>query len=100
MASETAAGLSRADLSEFQELRLTQAIAALEAGEVDALLATEAVPSPALQALAHRRPGVRFVSLERDIVNRLSSEFFAYYPFTVPARTSSIFARPCGVAEI
>lgn len=83
----SAAGLARDDLLEVRALGLRESIAELEAGNVDVLLATEAVPSPALQSLAQRRPDVRFVSVDREVVGRLSEQHFAYYPFTVPART-------------
>ncbi len=82
-----AAGMQRPHFAEIHQVGTAKSIAFLESGEVDALLTTEAVPSRALQALAQRRPDVRFVPVDPDIVGRLSDEYFAYYPFTVPART-------------
>jgi hypothetical protein len=83
----TAAGLRRSDFLEIRQLGLAESIAALEAGEVDVLFATEAVPSLALQALAQRRGDLRFVSIDRAVVDGLSEQHFSYYPFTIPARS-------------
>lgn len=82
-----AAGLSPAQFPEILELGVTEAVAALEAGEVDVLFVTEAIPSAALQKLSSRRSDVRFLSLERSLINTLSRQQFAYYPLTVPVRT-------------
>jgi len=82
-----AAGLRRSDFLEIRRLGLAESIAALEAGEVDVLFATEAVPSIALQALAARRGDLRFVSIDPAVVDGLSEQHFAYYPFTIPSRS-------------
>ena len=82
-----AAGFSRDKFPEIREFGLTESIAALEAGKVDAIFTTEAVPSPALQDLTGRRPDVRFLSLDSKLVAGLSQKQFAYYPLTVPAKT-------------
>ena len=82
-----AAGFARAQFQEIRELGLTESITALESGQVDAVLATEAIPSPALQALAGRRQDVRFLSLDRELVQDLTQSNFAYYPLTVPIKT-------------
>ena len=82
-----AAGFARAQFHEIRELGLIESIAALETGQVDAILATEAIPSPALQALAGRRQDIRFLSLDRELVQALTRSNFAYYPLTVPIKT-------------
>jgi len=82
-----AAGLSPTQFPEIFEFGVVESIAALEAGEVDVIFVTEAVPAVALQELASRRSDIRFLSLGRDLVNSLSTQQFAYYPLTVPKRT-------------
>ena len=84
-----AVGLNRDDFPEIREIGLTESIAALEAAQVDAILATEAVPSPALQDLAGRRSDIRFLSLDSKLVAGLSQKQFAYYPLTIPEKTYS-----------
>jgi TRAP transporter TAXI family solute receptor len=83
----TAVGLRRRDFAEIRQVGLAQSITELENGEIDALFTTEAVPSPALQALLQRRSDVRLVPLDADVVARLSKRYFSYYPFEIPART-------------
>jgi len=82
-----ASGIPHTELEELREIRLRDAIADLEAGEVDAFFVTEAVPAPALQALARRRRDVRFVPIDPSVAEPLARQHFAYYPITVPART-------------
>jgi TRAP transporter TAXI family solute receptor len=82
-----AAGIDEGELPQIREIGLAEAIAALEAGEIDALFATEAIPSPSLQAFAARRTDVRFLSIDQPLLEQLSEEHFAYYPMTVQART-------------
>ncbi len=82
-----AAGLRRADFAEIRQVGLAQGIADLEGGEVDALFVTQAVPTPALQALFQRRQDVRFVPIDPPLVNQLSEKYFSYYPLEVPAKT-------------
>ena len=82
-----AAGLDRSDFADVQEVALVDAIALLEAGEIDALFATEAVPSLALQELAQRRRDVHAVSIRDEILSDLSERHFAYYALTVPAKS-------------
>jgi len=89
-----AVGLSPAQFPEILEFGVAEAIAALEAGEVDVIFVTEAVPSVALQQLSSRRSDVRFLSLERDLINTLSRQQFAYYPLTVPMRTYPGQSKP------
>lgn len=82
-----AAGIEAGNVPDIRELGLAEGLAALEAGAIDALFATEAIPSPALQAFAAGRSDVRFVSIGRSVVRQLSDEHFAYYPLSVEART-------------
>ena len=89
-----AEGLEKSDFAEVRRLGLAESIAALEAGQIDAFFATEAVPSAALQALAQRRPDVRFVPIGRDVAAQLSEDYFSYYPLEVPARTYPGQATP------
>ena len=67
-----AAGLNRSDLAEVRQLGLAEAIAALEAGEVDVLFAVEAVPSLPLQALPQRRRDTRFLDIDPSGVAELT----------------------------
>ncbi len=80
-------GFTRSNFPEIREFSLSESIAALENGKVDAIFTTEAVPSPALQDLTGRRKDVRFLSLDSKLVDSLSQKQFAYYPFTIPAKT-------------
>lgn len=89
-----ASGIPHSELQELREIRLRDAIADLEEGQIDAFFVTEAVPAPSLQALARRRRDVRFVPIDASIVEELSREHFAYYPITVPARTYPGQERP------
>ena len=82
-----AVGLTATQFPQILELGTAESIAALEAGQVDALFITEAVPSVALQELSSRRNDVRFLSLEHALIKTLSRQQFAYYPLTVPIRT-------------
>jgi TRAP transporter TAXI family solute receptor len=84
-----AAGFNREKFPEIREFGLTESIAALEAAQVDAIIATEAIPSLAIQELTARRQDVRFLSLDSKLVARLSKKQFAYYPLTIPAKTYS-----------
>ncbi len=69
------------------EIDLAKAIRQMERGEIDALFLTEAVPAPAIQALAARRSDLRFISLPDAVLQRLTFKHFSYYPLTVAART-------------
>jgi TRAP transporter TAXI family solute receptor len=70
-----------------RDIGLARAIEQLEAGELDAFFLTEAVPAPAIQALAARRPDLRFVPIPLSLLERIPDRQFAYYPVTVAART-------------
>jgi TRAP transporter TAXI family solute receptor len=89
-----ASGIPHTELQELREIRLRDAIADLEEGQIDAFFVTEAVPAPSLQALARRRRDVRFVPIGASVVEQLSRRHFAYYPITVPARTYPGQERP------
>lgn len=82
-----AAGLKFADVAAVREVPLLESLAELEAGEVDAVFVTEAVPSRAIQELTQRRDDVRFVPIEVEVLRELSLDHFAYYPARVPARS-------------
>jgi len=82
-----AAGLDHGDFPIMREVSVTESIAQLEAGELDAIFVTEAVPSRALQDLTQRRDDVRFVAVEPSQLDTLTEEHFAYYALTIPART-------------
>ncbi len=75
------------DFADVRETVLAESIAELEEGEVDAIFVTEAVPSRSLQDLTQRRDDVRFVPLDPATLRQLTSDHFAYYGVTVPART-------------
>lgn len=89
-----AAGMTRDDFPEILETDLARSIRALEAGEVDAIFVTEAVPSRAIQDLILRRDDVRFVEIEEPVLELLSADHFAYYGLTVPARSYPGQERP------
>jgi TRAP transporter TAXI family solute receptor len=82
-----ATGIEASELPTIREIGLVEGLKALEAGSIDAVFATEAIPSPTLQAFAARRPDARFLSIDPDVVRQLSDEHFAYYPLTVEERT-------------
>jgi TRAP transporter TAXI family solute receptor len=82
-----AAAMQVGDFAVLKELPLPVAILALEAGDIDALFLTEAVPSVAVQALAVRRDDLRFVSLPASLLKQLAADNFSYYPLKIVART-------------
>ncbi len=82
-----AAAMQVGDFAELRELDLANAILALEAGDIDALFLTEAVPAPALQTLAARRDDLEFVPLSGNLLKQLAADHFSYYPLEVAART-------------
>ena len=47
----------------IREIGTATAMEQLEAGDIDALFLTEAVPAPSVQALAARRADLRFVPM-------------------------------------
>ena len=79
--------IAEEDLPIPREIDLSKAIAQMERGDIDAIFLTEAVPSPAIQALAARRDDLRFIPLPASVLQRLSDQHFAYYPITVAARS-------------
>ncbi len=90
-----AARLSEGQLpTTIREIGLAKAIAQLEVNALDALFLTEAIPAPSIQALAARRDDLRFVPMPRDVLAKLSEEYFSYYPLTVPAKTYPGQAKP------
>jgi TRAP transporter TAXI family solute receptor len=82
-----ASGLTVPDVARIQTLGLSDSISALEAREVDAVFIAGAVPEQALQNLVGRRQDVRFVPIDSSILEQLSSEHFAYYTTSIPAKT-------------
>ena len=82
-----ASGLTVPDVSQIQTLGLNDSIAALETGEVDAIFIAGAIPEQALQNFIGRRQDVRFVPIDSSILEQLTSEHFAYYRTTIPAKT-------------
>ncbi len=81
------AALQVGDFADLKEYDLANAILALEAGAVDALFLTEAVPAPAVQALAARRDDLKFVPLSGKLLTQLAADHFSYYPLEVAARS-------------
>jgi len=71
----------------IRELGLARAIRELEAGDLDAFFLTEAVPAPAIQALATRRQDLRFVSIPLSLLDGADDLHLDYFPLTVAART-------------
>ena len=82
-----AAGFEEEDVLDVREVGTAEGLAGLEEGTLDALFTTGAIPTPALQDFAARRPDVRFVSIDPSVVEALSEAYFAYYARTVDART-------------
>jgi TRAP transporter TAXI family solute receptor len=82
-----AAGFEAEEIPRIEEFGLLGGIGALERGDVEALFVSEAIPSPALQALAAKRSDVRFVSLDSTFIHEQSEKELVYYPLTVAART-------------
>jgi TRAP transporter TAXI family solute receptor len=82
-----AARLSAEQVPLVREIGLKDAIEQLEAGDIDALFLTAAVPALAIQSLAARRDDVRFVPVPPALVSNLDDSHYAYYPLTVAERT-------------
>lgn len=82
-----AAGLDEREISAIREISLARSITLLEAGELDAVFLTEAIPARSIQALAARRDDLHFIPMQTEVFERLSDNHFAYYQVTVPART-------------
>ena len=82
-----ASGFTRSQVGEIRDMGLSASIAALEAGEVDAVFVAGAIPDPALQLLAQRREDVRLVPVDTAILDHLSSKHFSYYSTVIPERT-------------
>ena len=82
-----ASGLTIPAVSQIATLGLRDSIAALEAREVDAIFIAGAIPDQALQNLVGRRKDVRMVPIDSHILTQLTTENFAYYSTTIPAKT-------------
>ena len=82
-----ASGYSQSQVGQIRDMGIPAAIAALEAGEVDAVFIAGAIPNPALQLLAQRRNDVRFVPIDTATLDQLSTQHFAYYSTVIPERT-------------
>ena len=82
-----AAGFQRLKTENTKMLGRSDAINALENGEVDAIVIVGAMPDPAIQSLAQRRKDLRFIALPQLIINKLVEKNFAYYGQTIPVRT-------------
>mgnify|MGYP001818448791 FL=1 len=82
-----AARLDEHQVPAVREISLARAITQLEAGEIDALFLTEAIPAPSIQALAARRNDLRFIPMPLELFETLAEKRLVYYPLTVPART-------------
>jgi len=80
-------GIGRPEASEIRESGLGESLAALEAGEVDAVFVTGAIPDPAIQDIARRRQDLRLVAIDPETIERLERNFIAYYDVTIPAKT-------------
>ena len=82
-----AAGLKRLKTENLRMLGRGDSITALENGEVDAIIIAGAVPDPAIQSLAQRHEGIRFIPLPQSTVTKLVEQKFAYYGQAIPAKT-------------
>jgi TRAP transporter TAXI family solute receptor len=80
-------GVDEGTVPDILEVGLLDGLRALEEGDVDALFATTAIPSTALQAFAARHPDLRFVPIDQPVLDALADDHFAYYALTVAART-------------
>ena len=83
----TAAGYTLKEVGKIRDMDLSVSIAALEAGEVDAVCIAGAIPDPMLQSLAQRRGDVRLVPIDKEVLEQLSNRHFAYYSMVIPAKT-------------
>jgi len=96
--------LAAADL-DVRELGLARgtptgdALAAMEAGEVDAVFVTSAWPSRALADVAGRTE-LRLIPLEEALVEALGRRDPAFVPVTIPANTYPGLAVPCPTAAV
>jgi TRAP transporter TAXI family solute receptor len=80
-------GVDEGKVPDILEVGLLDGLRALEEGDVDALFATTAIPSTALQTFAARHPDLRFVPIDQPVLDALTDDHFAYYALTVAART-------------
>ena len=89
-----ASGLTIPDVTQIETLGLRESIAALEAHDVDAIFIAGAIPDQALQNLVGRRQDVRLVPIHSNILAQLTTEHFAYYTTTIPAKTYPGQSKP------
>lgn len=82
-----AAGHTLSEIERIQGMGVSDSIAALESGEVDAIFVAGAIPDPALQSLAQRRNDIRLVPIDIATLNQLSNQHFAYYNMIIPEKT-------------
>jgi hypothetical protein len=82
--SATGAGSGPAGAITLRHHRLVDAIAALETGGIDALAWSGGVPTPALAALAHRRP-IRLISLAEALPALRAAYDTGYDAVSVPS---------------
>jgi len=82
-----AAGFERMNHDKVKLLSRSNSIAALETGEVDAIILVGAIPDPAIQDLAQRRDDIYFVPLDQSVISKLAEQNFAYYGQPIPAKT-------------
>jgi TRAP transporter TAXI family solute receptor len=79
-------GLTAADLKEAREEDLAQSISRLRRGQLDAVFATAAAPTRALQQLAVQQ-GLRLLPVKGQALDRLVETSPGLTPLTLPANT-------------
>ena len=92
-------GIALSDLEEASERGLGDAVDALRAGELDALVTTIATPSRYLQALAAGEP-IRILSVDADAMTTLLDSYPSYVRLTVPANTYPGQSEPADTVSV
>lgn len=93
-----AAGLAPKDLKALGDRAPKDAVAALEAGEIDAMFFTSAFPSPLISGLAAREP-VRLIALDDATLTAIKAQA----PFLLPLEIPKVYAgmkRTCNTVGV
>lgn len=82
-----------------EELSTAKALAAVEKGELDALVITAAAPSPAVKEFA-RGHSIRFLPLDGDAIALMTAGNSSYIAMTIPAQTYPSQTKPIATIAV
>lgn len=82
-----------------EELSTAKALAAVEKGELDALVITAAAPSPAVKEFA-RGHSIRFLPLDGDAIALMTAGNSNYIAMTIPAQTYPGQTKPIATIAV